>query len=71
MPEPAAFKSGKDLGEEPSIDDEETVTCVDCGTVVTDAHAYETGWQLDPPVCPSCLHWCAVAVDACCAARPS
>ena len=71
MPEPAAFKSGKDIAEEPSFDDEETVTCADCGAVVPDASAYESGWQLDPPVCPSCLRWCAVAADACCVARPS
>lgn len=69
MPEPAPFKSGKDIAEEPSFDDEETVACVDCGVVAPDAIAYENGWQFDPPVCPNCLRWCAVAADACCAGR--
>lgn len=70
MPEPAAFKSGKDLAEEPSFDDE-TVTCADCGAIEPDAIAYEGGWQLDPPVCPSCLRWYAVAADTCCAGSRS
>ncbi len=65
MSEVVAFKSGKDLGEEPSVADEEHVVCVDCGAYASDQHAYEGGWQLVPPVCPNCLRWPAVA-DACC-----
>jgi hypothetical protein len=68
---PVGFKSGKDLGEETSIADEETITCVDCGATDTQESAYDGGWQLDPPVCPNCLRWCAVADASCCAARPS
>lgn len=71
MPEPVPFKSGKDLADEPTIDDEERITCVDCGGTTTDAAAYDSGWQFDPPVCPSCLRWYATADETCCAARPS
>lgn len=70
MPEIVAFKSGKDIGEEPRIDDEDTVTCVDCGTVESDRSAYENGWQLAPPVCPNCLRW-NVVDEACCFGRRS
>ena len=72
MPEPLAFKSGKDLGEETRVDDDDTVTCEDCGAVESDEAAYNTGWQLEPPVCPKCLRWTAVFDDAtCCFAEPS
>ena len=65
-----AFKSGKDLGEETRIEDEDTVTCVDCGTVESDQSAYESGWQLVPPVCPDCLRWIFVG-ETCCFGRMS
>lgn len=71
MPELVAFKSGKDLGEEPRVDDDDTVTCIDCGTVEPDESAHQNGWQLEPPVCPGCLRWVAVADETCCFARPS
>lgn len=41
MPEPLAFKSGKDLGEETRADDEDTVTCEACGAVESDERAYD------------------------------
>jgi len=66
MSEVVAFKSGKDLGEETSIADEERVTCVDCGTSASDQSAYDGGWQFAPPVCPDCLRWIALREDACC-----
>lgn len=66
MSEVVAFKSGKDLGEEASIEDEEQVTCVDCGASASDQRAYEGGWQLVPPVCPDCIRWSATRADACC-----
>jgi hypothetical protein len=69
MPELIAFKSGKDLGEETRIGDDETVTCVDCGAVESDESAYQSGWQMEPPVCPDCLRW--TVVDTCCFAEPS
>ena len=71
MPELIAFKSGKDLGEETRVDDDDTVTCVDCGAVESDQSAYDGGWQLTPPVCPDCLRWVAVVDDGCCFAKPS
>lgn len=71
MSEVVAFKSGKDLGPEPSVAEEEHVTCVDCGTRATDQHAYEGGWQLVPPVCPNCMRWLATREDACCHGRTS
>jgi hypothetical protein len=71
MPELIAFKSGKDLGEETRADDDDTVTCVDCGAVESDQSAYDGGWQLEPPVCPDCLRWVAVVDDTCCFAMPS
>jgi hypothetical protein len=65
MPEALLFKSGRDLGQETGINDEDTVTCLACGTVQSDEAAYEGGWQLVPPVCPDCLRWEAVeAADA-------
>ena len=70
MPELVAFKSGRDLGEETRIADEDTVTCVDCGAVEPDQSAYENGWQFAPPVCPNCLRW-TVVDQACCFGRPS
>jgi hypothetical protein len=70
MPEVMAFKSGKDLGE-PQIDDDDTVTCVNCGAIETDRSAYEGGWQLFPAVCPNCLRWTAVATEPCCFEMPS
>ena len=71
MPQVAAFKSGKDLGQQIRVSDDDTVTCVDCGTVESDQSAYDTGWQLAPPVCPDCLRWVAVADETCCIGRPS
>ena len=70
MPELVAFKSGRVLGEETRIADEDTVTCVDCGAVEPDQSAYENGWQFAPPVCPNCLRW-TVVDQACCFGRPS
>jgi len=66
MPHAVAFKSGKDIGKEPVIEDEDTVACVDCGTTETQERAYDGGWQLEPPVCPNCLRWQVVGGDACC-----
>jgi hypothetical protein len=57
MPDLIAFKSGKDQGEETRIALVETVTCIECGEVATDEQAYDQGWQIDPVVCPDCLHW--------------
>ena len=71
MPELVAFKSGKDLGEETRVADEDTVTCVDCGAVESDESAYQSGWQFVPPVCPQCLRWTAVADETCCFGRPA
>lgn len=65
MPEVVAFKSGKDIGGESRVDDEDTVTCVDCGAVEPDQSAYENGWQLAPPVCPKCLRWALVDAAGC------
>lgn len=70
MPEPIAFKSGKDLAEETQVEDEDSVTCLDCGAVEPDESAYEQGWQMEPPVCPNCLRWTAVG-ETCCFAEPS
>ena len=66
MPEPMAFKSGKDLGEETGNAVVETVTCSDCGRVETDDRAYDEGWQIDPVVCPDCLRWSLTAEGECC-----
>jgi hypothetical protein len=72
MSEVVAFKSGKDLGEEPSLDDDdERVTCIDCGARATDQHAYELGWQFAPSLCPSCLRWVVTSDDPCCHGRSS
>jgi hypothetical protein len=71
MPEPIAFKSGRDLGEETVIGLIERVTCVACGKVETDDRAYEEGWQIDPVVCPDCLHWTLTAEGECCAGGAS
>jgi len=68
---PVDFKSGKDLGEETLLADEERVTCVDCGATASDQSAYESGWQLVPPVCPDCLRWVATARDSCCHGSPA
>lgn len=65
MSEMVAFKSGKDLGEETRVEDDDTVTCVDCGAVEPDQVAFEGGWQLEPPVCPNCLRWAPVD-ETCC-----
>jgi hypothetical protein len=65
MFEALLFKSGRDLDTEVRTDDEDTVTCLGCGTVQSDESAHEGGWQLVPPVCPDCLRWEAVeAADA-------
>jgi hypothetical protein len=61
-----AFKSGKDLGEETRVDDEETVTCEGCGTVESADRAYEAGWQIEPAVCPDCLRWTLTDEGECC-----
>jgi hypothetical protein len=67
MPEPIAFKSGKDLAEETRTAFVETVTCVDCGRTESDERAYDEGWQFDPPVCPDCLRWSLTDAGlACC-----
>ena len=71
MPEPIAFKSGRDLGEETVIGLIERVTCLACGKVETDDRAYEEGWQIDPVVCPDCLHWTLTAEGECCAGGAS
>jgi hypothetical protein len=65
MPEPIAFKSGKDLGEEARGALVETVTCIECGKE-TDEQAYDEGWQIDPDVCPDCLHWTLTPEGECC-----
>ena len=70
MSELIAFKRGCDIGKETRVDDEDTVTCIDCGAVESDQSAYEGGWQLVPAVCPDCLRWTAVA-DECCFEIPS
>lgn len=70
MPEVLAFKSGKDLGEETRIEDEDTVVCVDCGAVEPDETAFQKGWQLVPPVCPDCLRW-TIVDETRCFGRPS
>lgn len=70
MAELTEFKSGKDLGEETQHDDEETVTCVDCGAVETATRAYQDGWQLEPSVCPGCLRWAYVGGETCCGGGP-
>jgi len=67
MPEPIAFKSGKDQGEETRTAFVETVICIECGKVETDEQAYNEGWLIDPVVCPDCLHWTLTdAGEACC-----
>jgi hypothetical protein len=71
MPEMIAFKSGNDLGEETRAAVQDTVTCVDCGAVESDESAYQNGWQLDPPVCASCLRWVAVDDAPCCSGSAS
>lgn len=70
MPEPATFKSGKDLGEETRTTDDDSIACVDCGVTTSQESAYEHGWRFGPPVCPDCLRWYAVG-DACCVGPPS
>ena len=65
MSEVIEFKSGKDLAQGTRVDDDDTVTCVDCGTRESDQRAYENGWQLAPVVCPECLRWTLVADDCC------
>jgi hypothetical protein len=70
MPDVVAFKSGKDLGEETRVEDDDTVSCVDCGAVESDNSAYDRGWQLVPPVCADCLRWTLVD-ETCCLGKPS
>ncbi len=70
MTDIAAFRSGKDVGEETCVEDDDTVTCVDCGAVASDEAAYQSGWQLVPAVCPDCLRW-SVVDETCCFGRPS
>jgi len=71
MPQPAAFKSGKDIGKETCVEEEDTMACVDCGARETQERAYDGGWQLAPPVCPNCLRWQVVRSDACYHGMPS
>jgi hypothetical protein len=71
MPDIAAFRSGKDVGEETFVEDDDTVTCVDCGAVASDEVAYQSGWQLVPPVCPDCMRWVAIIDETCCFGSPS
>lgn len=52
-----AFKAGKDLGSEAGIAAQQSITCESCEA--TEAAA-DAGWQLEPSVCPDCLHWSAV-----------
>ena len=66
MPEPVAFKSGKDLGEETSNTLVDKVTCSECGKTESDDRAYDEGWQIDPVVCPDCLRWTLTAEGECC-----
>lgn len=54
MSEGVSFKSGKDIGEEPVIDDDARLTCSEYGAMTTAQAAYESGWQLAPLVCPRC-----------------
>src|SRR5260221_3296759 len=54
VPDVLLFKRGSD---QPQIDDEDTVTCLVCGTIQSDQAALEHTWQLVPPVCPDCLRW--------------
>lgn len=65
MSEVIEFKSGKDIAKEASVEDDESVTCVDCGTRESDQRAYENGWQFAPAVCPDCLRWTLAAEDCC------
>ena len=39
------------------------VVRVDCGAREPDQIAYESGWQLVPPVCPNCLRWEALTAE--------
>jgi hypothetical protein len=66
MAELIAFKSGRDLGEETRLASMDTVTCVGCDKVETDERAYDEGWQMEPPVCPACLHWTLTDLGECC-----
>lgn len=68
MREIVEFKSGRDLEEEAS-DDDDTVTCVDCGVRESDQVAYDKRWQLVPTVCPDCLRW--EVTSECCAGEAS
>jgi hypothetical protein len=49
MTDVCMFKRGADLKGEMRTDDDDTVTCVDCGAREPDQTAYEAGWQLVPP----------------------
>lgn len=60
MAELRAFKSGKDLRK---AAEEETATCVGCGTSERAERAYENGWQFAPEVCPDCLSWSVIDTD--------
>lgn len=63
MTDVCMFKRGADLKGETRTDDDDTVTCVDCGAREPDQTAYEAGWQLVPPVCPNCLRWDALTSE--------
>jgi hypothetical protein len=65
MNEPTAFKSGRDLGNGPVVD-EETLCCVGCGAAELPDKAYEAGWQIEPAACPDCLRWTLTLVGECC-----
>jgi hypothetical protein len=70
MSEVGAFKSGKDLGEETQVEDDERVTCISCGAEESDEAAFQAGWQLVPPVCPDCQRW-TIVDQTCCFRGPS
>jgi len=71
MPEVTTFKSGKDLDRRTRFDDQDTVSCVDCGAMEADQSAFENGWQLSPPVCPNCLRWVLTDDETCGTDMPS
>lgn len=66
MSEVVAFKSGKDIGEEPSLAGEERLTCRACGAITTPQAAYETAWQFAPPICPCCRSQTLERCESCC-----
>lgn len=58
MNEPCpGFKSGKDL-----VDDERLICEAGGERADSRLDAVRRGWQLDPPVCPDCLHYTALLI---------